>query len=47
MAKADPFSGAEGRVDHRDRDIAGRSGTGRVDTGESVRKTLERLVWMT
>ena len=42
-----PLLGAEGSIDHRDKDSAGRSGKGRVNTGESVWKTLKRLVWMT
>uniref|UniRef100_A0A8C4ZVM8 Ig-like domain-containing protein n=1 Tax=Gadus morhua TaxID=8049 RepID=A0A8C4ZVM8_GADMO len=40
--RQDPLSEAEGRVDHRDRDGAGRSGTGRVNNGESVQKPLEK-----
>ena len=33
--------GGVGRQDHRDRDRAGRSGTGRVGTRESVRNAGE------
>ena len=46
-SRQDPLSGSERRVDHRDRDRAGRSGTGRVNNGESIRKPLERLVLKT